>query len=294
MKRGPGSVPAPLLVLGGIVSVQFGGALAVTLLPLVGVTGSVALRLGLATLLMWPWVRPSLHGRSRSDWLAVAAYGAALGAMNLAFYGSLRRLPIGVAVTIEFVGPLVLSAVLSRHVRDFLAIVLAAAGVVFVSGAVNTPVGDLDVTGILLALTAGACWAAYILTSQRTGRHFSGVEGLAIAMLLASVVVLPLGVFEAGGSLAGGEALLKGAGIAVLSSIVPYSLELVALRRLPPNVFGILLSLEPVVAAGAGLVVLGQRLSGVRLLGMLLVVVASVLILGTRHNGTEQAQPQDV
>ncbi|MBB2891413.1 EamA family transporter [Flexivirga oryzae] len=287
MRRGAGTVPAPLLVLGSIVSVQFGGALAVTLLPLVGVSGSVALRLALATLLMWPWVRPSLRGRSRSDWVAVAAYGATLGAMNLAFYGSLRRLPIGVAVTIEFIGPLVLSAILSRHVRDFLAILLAAAGVVLVSGAVSTPLGDLDLVGILLALTAGACWAIYILTSRRTGRHFSGVEGLAIAMLLASVVVLPLGAFEAGSPLVGGEALLKGAGIAVLSSVVPYSLELVALRRLPPNVFGILLSLEPVVAAGAGLLVLGQRLSPVKLLGMLFVVAASVLILGAAQGNTE-------
>jgi len=283
-----------LLVLGSIVSVQFGGALAVTLLPLVGVAGSVALRLGLATLLMWPWVRPSLRGRTRADWLAVAAYGATLGAMNLAFYGSLRRLPIGVAVTIEFIGPLVLSAVLSRHVRDFLAILLAAAGVVLVSGAANTPLRDLDLVGILLALAAGACWATYILTSRRTGRHFSGVDGLAIAMLLASVVVLPLGAFEAGGSLVHGEALVKGAGIAVLSSVVPYSLELVALRRLPPNVFGILLSLEPVVAAGAGLVVLGQRLSGIKLLGMLFVVVASVLILGTTRGGAQEAPPRDV
>jgi len=294
MKRGAGSVPAPLLVLGGIVSVQFGGALAVTLLPLVGVAGSVALRLGLATVVMWPWVRPALRGRTRADWLAVASYGAVLGAMNLAFYGSLRRLPIGVAVTIEFLGPLILSALLSRHVRDFLAILLAAGGVVLVSGAASTPFGELDAVGILLALVAGACWAAYILASRRTGRHFSGVEGLAIAMLLACVVVLPLGAFEARGSLVGGAALLKGAGIAVLSSVVPYSLELLALRRLPPNVFGILLSLEPAVAAGAGLVLLGQRLSGVELLGMLFVVVASVLILGARRGGTDPAPPQDV
>lgn len=293
-RPGAGTAPAPVLVLGSIVSVQFGGALAVTLLPLVGVAGSVAMRLGLATLLMWPWVRPSLRGRTRADWVAVAAYGATLGTMNMVFYGSLRRLPIGVAVTIEFIGPLVLSAILSRHLRDVLAVVAAAVGVVLVSGAATTPLDRLDGIGILLALAAGVCWATYILTSQHTGRHFAGLDGLAIAMLLATVVVLPIGAFEAGGSLAGGAALLKGAGIAVLSSVVPYSLELLALRRLAPNVFGILLSLEPVVAAGAGLIVLGQRLSPLKLLGMLFVVAASVLILGTARPDRGEPTPVDL
>lgn len=289
-RRGAGPVPAPLLVLGGIVSVQFGGALAATLLPLVGVPGSVALRLALAALVVLAWTRPSVRRRSRADWTAVASYAAALGAMNWCFYGSLQRLPIGVAVTIEFVGPLVLSAVLSRHLRDVAAVALAACGVVLVSGAVSTPLHQLDGVGILLALSAGACWAAYILTSRRTGQHFAGLDGLAIAMALAAVVVLPFGAFEAGNRLVGGEALLKGAGIAVLSSVLPYSLEMIALRRIAPHVFGILLSLEPAVAALAGLIVLGQHLSAVKLLGMVLVVSASVLILGVRE-GAEAAAP---
>lgn len=281
-------------MLGSIASVQFGGALAATLLPLVGVAGSVALRLGIATLILCVCLRPSLRARSRADWSTVAAYAVVLGGMNLCFYGSLQRLPIGVAVTIEFIGPLVLSAALSRHLRDAAAVLLAGVGVVLVSGAATTPLRELDGTGILLALAAGALWAAYILTSRRTGRHFAGLDGLAIAMLLATVVVLPLGAAEAGRTLVSGDALLKGAGIAVLSSVVPYSLELVALRRIAPHVFGILLSLEPVAAAGAGLVVLGQRLSGVKLLGMLFVVAASVLILGAAHGGAEQAPPRDV
>lgn len=292
-RRGAGSVPAPLLVLGGIVSVQFGGALAATLLPLVGVPGSVALRLTIAAIVVLAWARPSLRGRSRADWLAVASYAAALGAMNWCFYGSLERLPIGVAVTIEFVGPLVLSAVLSRHARDAVAVALAALGVILVSGALNTPLDQLDTAGILLALSAGACWAAYILTSRRTGQHFAGLDGLAIAMALAAIVVLPFGVAEAGTGLLSGAALLKGVGIAVLSSVLPYSLELMALRRIAPNVFGILLSLEPAVAALAGLLVLGQHLSPVKLLGMALVVGASVLILGAAR-GDSPAPPQDV
>lgn len=282
-----------MLVLGSIASVQFGGALAATLLPLVGVAGSVALRLGLATIILCGWLRPGLRGRAGPDWAAAAAYAASLGAMNLCFYGSLQRLPIGVAVTIEFVGPLVLSAALSRHARDLLAVLLAAVGVVLVSGAIGTPLHDLDGLGILLALAAGGFWAAYILTSRRAGQHFAGLDGLAIAMLLATVVVLPVGAFEAGGSLVSGEALLKGAGIAVLSSVVPYSLELVALRRIAPNVFGILLSLEPVAAAAAGQIVLGQHLSALRLLGMLFVVAASVLILGAAQRGAEDP-PRDV
>lgn len=293
-RRGAGPVPAPLLVLGAILSVQFGGALAATLLPLVGVPGSVALRLALAAIVVLAWTRPSLRGRTRADWVAVASYALVLGAMNWCFYGSLQRLPIGVAVTIEFVGPLVLSAVLSRHARDAAAVALAAVGVVLVSGAVSTPLRDLDGVGILLALAAGACWAAYIVTSRRTGQHFAGLDGLAIAMALAAVVVLPFGALEAGGDLIGPEALLKGIGIAVLSSVLPYSLEMIALRRMAPNVFGILLSLEPAVAALAGLLVLGQHLSVVKLLGMVLVVSASALILGARRGAAAEPPPRDL
>nr|WP_279672353.1 EamA family transporter [Flexivirga meconopsidis] len=278
-------VPAPLLVLGGVVSVQFGGALAATLLPLVGVTGSVALRLVLGAVVLLAWARPSFRGRSRTDWLTVGAYAAVLGAMNLCFYGALSRLPIGVAVTIEFVGPLVLSAVLSKQRRDLAAVCCAAIGVVLVSGALGTDLASLDLVGIGLGLAAGACWAAYIITSGRTGQRFPGLDGLAIAMVLSGAVVLPLGVFEAGTAVFSGEALLKGAGIAVLSSVLPYSLEMIALRRLPANVFGILLSLEPAVAALAGLLVLGQRLSPDKLLGLALVVGASVIILGARRPG---------
>ncbi|WP_240917959.1 DMT family transporter [Phycicoccus sp. HDW14] len=271
-------VPAPVLVLTGIVSVQFGGALAATLVPAVGAGGSVVIRLLFATALLLLVVRPRWRGHSRRAWVTVGAFGVALGLMNFAFYGSLAHLPIGVAVTIEFIGPLALAAALSRRVVDGLAVLAAAAGVVLISEALSIPLADLEWTGILLALTAGAFWAAYIVLSGRTGAEFPRLEGLALAMVFATAVTLPFGVSSVSSWTP--EVLAKGIGIAVLSSVLPYSLELLALRRLRAQVFGILLSLEPAVAALAGLLVLGQRLHGLQLLGMALVVAASGLVLG--------------
>ena len=271
-------VPAPLLVLGGIVSVQFGGALAQTLVPVIGAGGAVTLRLLFATVLLLAVARPRWRGHSRQAWLTVGAFGVALGLMNFAFYSSLAYLPIGVAVTIEFIGPLSLAAVLSRRLLDGVAVLAAALGVVLISEALDTPLAELEWTGMLLALAAGGFWAAYIMLSGRTGAMFPRLEGLALAMVVATVVTLPFGL----GSVPDWTApvLAKGLGIAVLSSVLPYSLELLALRRLSAKVFGILLSLEPAAAALAGLLVLGQRLSWVQLAGMGLVVAASALVLG--------------
>ena len=271
-------VPAPLLVLAGIVSVQFGGALAQTLVPVIGAGGSVVMRLLFATALLLAGVRPRWRGHSRRAWLTVGAFGVALGLMNYTFYGSLAHLPIGVAVTIEFIGPLALAAALSRRLVDGLAVVAAAAGVVLISEALDVPFAELEWVGILLALTAGGFWAAYIVLSGRTGAEFPRLEGLALAMVVATVVTLPFGVASVPDWT--GETLAKGLGIAVLSSVLPYSLELLALRRLSAKVFGILLSLEPACAALAGLLVLGQRLGPVQLVGMGLVVAASALVLG--------------
>ncbi len=282
-------VPAPVLVLAGIVSVQFGGALAQTLIPVIGAGGSVVMRLLFATVLLLAFVRPRWRGHSRRAWLTVTAFGVALGLMNFTFYSSLAYLPIGVAVTIEFIGPLMLAAALSRRLVDAVAVVAAAVGVVLISEALSTPFADLEVTGIALALAAGGFWAAYIVLSGRTGAEFPRLEGLAIAMVVATVVTLPLGV----GSIPAwtGETLLKGLGIAVLSSVLPYSLELLALRRLSAKVFGVLLSLEPAFAALAGLIVLGQVLSATQLAGMALVVAASALVLGlgSRKDPAESA-----
>ena len=267
-----------LLVLTAIVSVQFGGALAATLVPEIGAGGSVTLRLLFATAILWAIARPRLRGHGRAAWMTVLAFGAALGLMNLAFYSSLAHLPIGVAVTVEFLGPLALATALSRRVRDLAAVATAAIGVVLISEALDTPFADIEWTGLGLAALAGACWAAYILASGRAGREFPRLEGLALAMAVALVVTLPFGITSV--PTWTGESLAKGLGIAVLSSVLPYSLELAALRSLSPRVFGILLSLEPAAAALAGLIVLGQRLAGLQLAGMALVVLASALVRG--------------
>lgn len=281
----PTATTAPLLVLASIVSVQFGGALAATLLPRVGVAGSVGLRLGVSAALLVAVTRPALHTRSRSDWATVVAYAAALTTMNLSFYAALERLPIGVAVTVEFIGPLVLSAAMSRSARDIVAVIAAAAGVLLVSGALEagrpgaTP---LDPVGLAFALGAGAMWAAYIVTSGRAGARFAGLDALAIALLLGALVVVPAALLTAGSRLGEGSVLARGAGVAVLSSLVPYSLELLALRHLSARVFGVLLSLEPAVAALAGVVVLGQWLRWPQIAGMVLVVAASTVVMSGR------------
>lgn len=274
-------MPAPLLVLGGVLSVQFGGALAATLVPQVGAGGSVLLRLGISAALLLLLVRPRLRGHSRRAWLTVLAFGVALGLMNWSFYGALAHLPLGVAVTVEFLGPLVLTTVLSRRLLDYVAVLAAAAGVLLISEVFTEPLADLSVLGLLLALTAGVFWAAYILLSSRTGAEFPQLDGLAIALGVATLVVLPAGLTST--DLWTGEHLLKGLGLAVLSSVLPYSLELLALRRLAASVFGILLSLEPAVAALAGLLVLGQRLHLLQVLGVVLVVLASAIVMGLRR-----------
>lgn len=271
------------LVLAAVASVQFGGALAATLLPRVGVPGSVGLRLAFAALALLAWRRPRVRGLDRAAWRTVGAYAAALTAMNLSFYAALERLPIGVAVTVEFVGPLSLAALTSRRRTDLLAIAVAAPGVLLVSGALGSDWASLDVVGLGFALLAGACWAAYIVTSGRTGARFDGLDGLTIALLLGAAVVLPWGLLSAGGAMVHPAVLATGAGVALLSSLLPYSLELVALRSLPANVFGILLSLEPAAAALAGWLVLGQTLSPSRLAGLALVVTASAVVLGGRR-----------
>jgi inner membrane transporter RhtA len=267
-----------LLVLAAVVSVQFGGALAATLVPQIGAGGSVTLRLLFATAILWAIARPRLRGHSRTAWLTVLAFGCALGLMNLAFYASLAHLQIGVAVTVEFLGPLTLATVLSRRLRDLVAVAAAAVGVLLISEALDTPFAAMKWTGLGLAALAGACWAAYILASGRAGRAFPKLEGLALAMAVALVVTLPFGVASSGSW--SGESVAKGLGIAVLSSVLPYSLELAALRHLSARVFGILLSLEPAAAALAGLLVLGQRLAPLQLAGMALVVLASALVMG--------------
>ena len=275
------SVPAPALVLAGIVSVQVGGAFASDLVREIGAGGAVFLRIAISALLLLALVRPSLRGHSRRAWTTVLLFGIALGLMNWSFYGAIARLPLGVAVTVEFLGPLVLTTLLSRRTLDFVAVLAAAAGVVLISEAFTQPLSDLSWSGLVLAATAGACWAAYILLSGRTGAEFAQLDGLALALTVSLVVVVPAATF--GHHVWTGPHLLAGLALAVLSSLLPYSFELLALRRLSASTFGILLSLEPGVAALAGLVVLGQRLHLVQVIGLVLVVLASAIVMGVRR-----------
>ncbi len=272
-----GSTPV-LLLLAAVLSVQFGGAVAATLVPQVGAAGSVLLRLGIGAVVLLVAIRPRFRGHSRSAWRTVVLFGVALGAMNWSFYASLARLPIGVAVTVEFLGPLTLAAVSSRRAKDLAAVAAAGGGVLLISQVLTTQGADLDLAGIGLALVAGAFWAAYVVLSQRTGAAFARLDGLAAAMLVALAFIVPFGLPSVAEW--DGTVLLKGAAVAILSSVLPYSLELLALRRLSQQAFGILLSLEPAVAALAGFLVLGQTLGGMQLTGMALVVGASALVMG--------------
>ena len=275
-------VPAPALVLVGIVSVQFGAALAATLVPTLGAAGSVTLRLFFSSVVLGlvaaRGARARLRGLPSRAWLTVVAFGVVLGVMNVLFYASIGRLPLGVAVTVEFMGPLLLAAALSRRAMDLVAVAGALLGVVLISEVLTQPLGELDVVGLVFAAGAGACWAAYILLAGRTGAAFAQLDGLAIAMVVALVVVAPFGVSTK--EEWSPEVLLKGFGIAMLSSVLPYSLELLALRRLSAQVFGILMSLEPAVGALAGWLLLQQVLHPMQLVGMALVVAASVLVMG--------------
>jgi inner membrane transporter RhtA len=266
-------VPPVALVLAAVASVQFGAALAKTLFDEAGPGGTVFLRVAFAAVLLLVLWRPRVRGHERRDlWLA-AAFGLSLAGMNLAFYGALDRIPLGVAVTFEFVGPLGVAVAASRRALDVLWVVLAAAGILLLSDFGGF--GGLDAVGVALALLAGAFWAAYIVLAARAGQAFPGGSGLALAMVVATVLLLPVGVADGGESLLEPEVLGVGAAVAVLSSAIPYSLELEALRRLPAGVFGVLMSLEPAVAALAGYVVLDQALVARELLAIALVVVAS-------------------
>jgi inner membrane transporter RhtA len=268
----PPRVPPVVLVLGAISSVQVGAALAKTLFDEIGPGGTVFVRVAFAALLLAIVWRPRLGGHTRGDlWLALA-FGFTLAGMNLAFYSALERIPLGVTVTLEFVGPLGVAVAGSRRALDLLWVALAAAGILLLSEFGAT---DLDGLGVGLALLAGCLWAAYIVLSARVGRVFPGGGGLALAMLVASVPLLPVGVAEAGADLLVPWILAAGAAVAVLSSAVPYSLELEALRRMPAGLFGVLMSLEPAVAALAGFVLLGEDLAARELVAILLVVAAS-------------------
>lgn len=271
LPRRTGSIPPTVSVLLGVVSVQVGGAVAKTMFSSAGASGVVALRLFFAAVILVLIWRPRVRV-DKATLGVVVAYGVVLASMNLLFYLSLARIPLGVAVTVEFLGPLSLALLGSRRVLDVLWALMAAGGVVLLARATT----DADLVGLLLAAGAGACWAGYILLSAKLGSRTSGGAGLALAMVVAAAVAVPVGVADSGTALLSPVVLLAGLAVALMSSVIPYSLELEALRKIPPRVFGVLMSMEPAVAALAGLVVLGELLHPVQWVAVCLVVAASV------------------
>jgi inner membrane transporter RhtA len=265
-----GGVP---LVLVAITSLQFGAALAGTIFDDIGPAGTALLRAFFAALILQAIWRPRVRDHAPRDLRLVAAFGLVLGAMNLCIYESFARIPLGIAVTIEFAGPLGLAVALSRRRLDLACAALAAIGIVLLA---DPGGGGVDALGVALALVAAAGWAAYILIAQAAGRVFTGGQGVALAMTVAVLVPLVPGIATAGTDLLHPEWLAIGCAVALMSSVVPYSLETEALRRLPANVFGVLMSIEPAVAAVAGFVVLGQDLRARDVVAIAFVVVASI------------------
>jgi inner membrane transporter RhtA len=264
------------LVLAAGVSPQIGAAFAVTLFDELSPAGTAFLRLAFAAIVLWAVWRPRLTG----DLRLAGSFGVALGLMNWSFYEAIDRIPLGIAVTIEFAGPLLVAVIGSRRPLDVVWIVLAAAGIVVL---VDPGGGSVDPVGVAFALAAAVCWMAYIYLSKRTGAAFPGGSGLAIAMAVGALIVLPAGVSQAQGALTEPDLLASALAVAFASSVLPYSLELEALRRLPESVFGVLMSLDPAVAAVAGFVMLGQDVGARELVAIAMVVVASAGAASLSH-----------
>jgi inner membrane transporter RhtA len=288
-----GSLPPASLLIFGMITVQLGAVLAKELFGALGPAGVVFLRVGfaaLALLAMWrPWRALGRRGADttasgairspsaqRSAYLAVVLFGLVLALMNFTFYSAIARIPLGVAVTVEFVGPLGVAVAGSRRALDILWVVLAAGGIALLAPLGVLGATPLDTVGLLLALGAGVFWAMYILLSARVGRAFSGGGSLAIAMAIGAVVLLPIGVAQAGSALLDPSLLLLGAGVALLSSVIPYSLELVALRRMSTSAFGVFMSLEPAIATLVGWLVLREALELRTMLALILVTTAAI------------------
>jgi inner membrane transporter RhtA len=260
------------MVLGSVFSVQCGSAVATTLFDHVGPAGAVLLRSTFGSMILLAFARAGLRRLQARRWTDILLFGVALAGMNLLFYESLDRLPLGIAVTIEFVGPLAVAVIGSRRGRDVVWAMLAAAGILLLSDGLGN---GIDPVGALMALLAGAFWAFYILQSARVGRAVSGLGGLAVAMSISAVLVAPFGLVQGGGGFASGAVLAAGLAVGIMSSAIPYALELEALRRLPHAVFGVLMSLEPAVAALVGFVFLSEGLSLLEVIAIGLVVAAS-------------------
>lgn len=282
------AVPPVWLVMIGIISVQTGAGVAKNLFESLPPAAVVWLRLLTSAVLLVLVVRPVLRAHSRGDWAVVAGYGIALALMNFFIYQAFARIPLGIAVTIEYLGPLAIAVLGSRRHIDLLWAGLAGLGV----AALGMERSDLDPLGVLFAVLAAVAWAGYILLSAATGQRFSGASGLAIASVVGVVVMAPAGIAEGGAALLDWRLLLFGLAVGVLSSVVPYTLELNALRRMPPRVFGVLMSLQPAAAALVGLILLGELLTVWQWLAVVCVIAASAGSTRTSARGEDEKHPR--
>ena len=267
---------AVLCIIGSCISLQVGAALAIQLFPHAGAWGTASIRLLMAGAILMVITRPKFHTWTRKQWIGVALFGASLGMMNGFFYNAIDRIPLGTAVTIEFLGPLALAAFLSRTFRDAACVALALLGMVLLG--LDSFTGEsLSLLGVIFVLIAGAFWACYILASKNVGTLVPGQGGLAVALVIGGILLAPLSGTKALVVFTDWNLFALAIGTAILASLVPYSLELVALRRLEPNVFSILISLEPVFAGLFGWILLSQNLSTLKISAILLVVLASII-----------------
>ncbi len=272
-----------LLLLVAMGSIQVGASFAKTLFQSTGAPGAVALRTALATLMLVVVLRPWRTRLSHGSWTALAVYGVSLGVMNFLYYMALRTLPLGVTVSIEFAGPLAVAVLSSRRPLDFLWIGLAAAGLAVLLPLGHTH-GNVDPIGALFALGAGTCWALYIVFGQKAGADY-GAQAVALGSVIASIIVVPIGIAEAGTRLFSAAVLPYGFAIALLSTALPYTLEMIALTRLPARTFGIFMSIEPVFGALVGWAMLHEQLSVAQWVAITMIILASI---GTTWTATAQ------
>ena len=262
------------VILIAMLSIQSGASLAKSLFPLVGAPGVTALRIALGTLILVVIFKPWRLRFKKEQRLPLLLYGLALGAMNYMFYLSIQTIPLGIAVALEFTGPLAVALFSSRRPVDFIWVVLAVLGLWFLLP-LGQSVAQIDLTGAALALGAGACWAVYILTGQRAGEEH-GPATVALGSLIAAIIFVPLGMAQATESIWQWSILPVGLAVAILSTALPYSLEMIALTRLPTRIFGTLMSMEPALAAISGMVFLGETLTFTQTLALCSIIAASM------------------
>jgi len=263
--------PIPAVLL-SIISVQCGAAIAKGLFPQIGAAATASLRIGLSAIILMIAFRPNLSKLNFKQWKYVILYGICLGTMNMIFYMAIARIPVGLGVTLEFVGPLLLAIFGSKKAVDFLWVILAATGIALIAPWTNT---GLDIVGVLLALLAGVFWAGYIILGGRISKIMKGGDAVAIGMIFATIVILPFGIFGGGLGQLNPKLLGLGAALALLSSAIPFTLEMRALKQLPARTFSILMSLEPAMASLAALVFLNEYLSLKECFAVAFVVIAS-------------------